>query len=70
MTGRRTLYGASKLAAELLVEEYRFNFSIPTTINRFGVIAGPYPWFETYLDACVRVVVWNGDGVPAVLVII
>lgn len=42
MTGRRTLYGATKLAAELLVEEYGFNFSIPTTVNRFGVIAGPW----------------------------
>ena len=42
LTGRRTLYGATKLAAELLVEEYRHNFSIPTVINRCGVIAGPW----------------------------
>jgi CDP-paratose 2-epimerase len=42
MTGRRTLYGATKLAAELLIEEYGFNFSIPTTVNRCGVIAGPW----------------------------
>jgi CDP-paratose 2-epimerase len=36
--GRRTLYGASKLAAELLLTEY----DIPWTINRFGVVAGPW----------------------------
>ena len=42
LRGRRTLYGATKLAAELLIEEYRFNFSIPTIVNRCGVIAGPW----------------------------
>lgn len=40
--GARTLYGATKLAAELLVAEYAETFAIPTVIDRCGVIAGPW----------------------------
>jgi CDP-paratose 2-epimerase len=42
LEGSRTLYGATKLAAELLVAEYATNFGIRTVINRCGVIAGPW----------------------------
>lgn len=38
LAGRRTSYGASKLAAELLLQES----AAPWTINRFGVVAGPW----------------------------
>jgi CDP-paratose 2-epimerase len=38
LAGPRTMYGASKLAAELLLTEY----DMPWTINRFGVVAGPW----------------------------
>lgn len=37
----RSLYGASKLASELVVQEYAETYKIPTVINRCGVIAGP-----------------------------
>lgn len=40
--GPRTLYGSTKLAAELLTTEFGEMFSIPTVINRCGVIAGPW----------------------------
>jgi CDP-paratose 2-epimerase len=40
--GARTLYGASKLAAELLIVEYAESFALPTVIDRCGVIAGPW----------------------------
>lgn len=40
--GSRTLYGATKLAAELLVAEYAETYGIATTVNRCGVIAGPW----------------------------
>jgi CDP-paratose 2-epimerase len=40
--GARTLYGASKLAAELLIVEYAESFGLPTAIDRCGVIAGPW----------------------------
>ncbi len=42
MSGPRTLYGATKLAAELLIAEYEANFGLRTVINRCGVIAGPW----------------------------
>ena len=42
LTGARTLYGTTKLAAELLVAEYAEQFPVRTVIDRFGVIAGPW----------------------------
>jgi CDP-paratose 2-epimerase len=42
MSGARTLYGATKLAAEHLIVEYSEMFSIPTVVNRCGVVAGPW----------------------------
>jgi CDP-paratose 2-epimerase len=42
LTGPRTLYGSTKLAAELLTAEFGEMFGIPTVVNRCGVIAGPW----------------------------
>jgi CDP-paratose 2-epimerase len=42
LNGTRTLYGTTKLAAELLVEEWRGSFGLPAVVNRCGVIAGPW----------------------------
>src|ERR1700687_5441384 len=42
LTGHRSLYGATKLAAELLVEEYRVMYGLRGVINRCGVISGPW----------------------------
>ena len=42
LEGPRTLYGATKLAAEHLVTEYAAAFGLPTVIDRCGVIAGPW----------------------------
>jgi CDP-paratose 2-epimerase len=42
LTGARTFYGATKLAAELLIEEYRAAFGLRAAIDRCGVIAGPW----------------------------
>jgi CDP-paratose 2-epimerase len=38
LAGQRTLYGATKLASELLLGEY----DLPWVVNRCGVIAGPW----------------------------
>jgi CDP-paratose 2-epimerase len=40
--GARTMYGATKLSAEHLVEDYADGYGLRTVINRFGVIAGPW----------------------------
>jgi CDP-paratose 2-epimerase len=42
MDGARTIYGASKLAAELLIEESREDSGLKAVVNRCGVIAGPW----------------------------
>ena len=42
LEGARTLYGATKLAAELLLTEYADSFGVRATIDRCGVIAGPW----------------------------
>ena len=42
LEGARTLYGATKLAAELLLTEYADGFGVRATIDRCGVIAGPW----------------------------
>ena len=42
VAGARTLYGATKLSAELLIEEYADAFGLRAATNRCGVIAGPW----------------------------
>lgn len=42
LTGARSLYGATKLAAELLIEEYRAMYGLRCVVNRCGVLAGPW----------------------------
>jgi len=42
LTGHRSLYGATKLASELVIEEYHEMYGLRTVINRCGVIAGPW----------------------------
>jgi CDP-paratose 2-epimerase len=37
----RSLYGASKLASELIIQEYVDTYGLKAVINRCGVIAGP-----------------------------
>ncbi|MEX0920634.1 MAG: NAD-dependent epimerase/dehydratase family protein [Candidatus Pacearchaeota archaeon] len=47
LDGYRSLYGASKLASELIMEEYNKIFGLKTIINRCGVIAGPWQMGKT-----------------------
>jgi len=42
LSGSRSLYGATKLASELLIEEYRQAYGLRAIINRCGVITGPW----------------------------
>jgi CDP-paratose 2-epimerase len=42
MEGTRSLYGYTKHAAELLIEEYRAAYGLRSVVNRCGVIAGPW----------------------------
>lgn len=42
LQGTRSLYGATKLASELFVQEYGVAYGLRTVANRCGVIAGPW----------------------------
>jgi len=42
LPGVRSFYGASKLASELLLQEYANSYGMKAIINRCGVIAGPW----------------------------
>jgi CDP-paratose 2-epimerase len=41
LAGARSLYGTTKLTAELLVEEYADAYGLGFIINRFGLLTGP-----------------------------
>jgi len=42
LNGPRSLYGMSKLAAELMLEEYADAYGLRYIVNRFGLLAGPW----------------------------
>jgi CDP-paratose 2-epimerase len=42
VTGARSFYGFTKLAAEQMIEEYRVTYGLKAVTNRCGVIAGPW----------------------------
>jgi CDP-paratose 2-epimerase len=74
LTGARTLYGTTKLAAELLIEEYRETYGVAAVINRCGVVAGPWQmgkvdqgvftfWMLAhYFDRPLQYLGFNGSG--------
>jgi CDP-paratose 2-epimerase len=55
LNGYRSLYGATKLASELLIHEYNHFYGLKTVINRCGVLTGP--WQMGKIDQGV-VVLW------------
>ena len=42
LDGARSLYGTTKLASELIIQEYQEFFNLKTVINRCGVLTGPW----------------------------
>jgi CDP-paratose 2-epimerase len=42
LNGYRSLYGATKLASELLISEYRQAYGLRAIVNRCGVLTGPW----------------------------
>ena len=74
LEGARTLYGATKLAAEHLVTEYAQTYRLRTVIDRCGVIAGPWQmgkvdqgvftyWMLAHvLDRPLRYIGFGGTG--------
>lgn len=42
ISGARSLYGTTKLASEMILQEYIYNYGLKGIINRCGVITGPW----------------------------
>jgi CDP-paratose 2-epimerase len=47
LAGHRSIYGATKLASELMIQEYRALFDLKAVINRCGVLTGPWQFGRT-----------------------
>jgi CDP-paratose 2-epimerase len=74
LDGARSLYGATKLSAELLIAEYRATYDLKAVVDRFGVIAGPWQmgkvdqgvftyWMLAHvLDRPLRYLGYGGSG--------
>ncbi len=72
--GVRSIYGATKLASELLIAEYRAAFGVRAIVNRCGVISGPWQmgkvdqgvfslWMARHLHGgSLTYNGWNGTG--------
>ena len=77
--GQRTVYGLSKLIADVSCQEYAHAFDLPLVINRFGVIAGTgqfakldqgwVVWWAIahYFKLPLKYIGWNGKQVRDVL---
>ena len=64
LTGARTLYGTTKLAAELLIEEYRAAFGVRAVVDRCGVIAGPWQMGKAEQGVFTHWVLSHHFGLP------
>ncbi|MFB0946364.1 MAG: CDP-paratose 2-epimerase [Spirosomataceae bacterium] len=42
LEGARSLYGTTKLASELIIQEYQEFYGLKTVVNRCGVLTGPW----------------------------
>lgn len=77
LAGARSLYGATKLAAELVLAEFVHAYGLKALVNRCGVIAGPGQWSRvdqgvvTHWMAChhyqrpLAYIGWGGRGKQA-----
>jgi CDP-paratose 2-epimerase len=74
LAGERSIYGATKLCGELMVQEYAAAYGLRAAITRCGVIAGPWQmgkvdqgvfslWVAAHLFGLpLRYVGWGGTG--------
>lgn len=74
LEGARSLYGASKLCSELLIQEYSAMYGVRAIINRCGVLTGPWQmgkvdqgvftlWVAMhYFERELSYIGWGGSG--------
>jgi len=70
----RSLYGTTKLASEMLIEEYRHAYGLEAIVNRCGIITGPWQmgkvdqgvfvlWVAAhYFEKSLSYIGYNGTG--------
>ena len=58
LNGPKTIYGLTKLASEMFIEEFSYAFNIKYIINRCGVISGPLQ-FGKQDQGFVSLWIWN-----------
>lgn len=64
LTGVRSLYGATKLCSELMMQEYMAAYGIKGVINRCGVLTGPWQMGKVdqgFVVLWVARHLWSGD---------
>ncbi|SRR6266545_3727127 len=64
MSGARSLYGFTKLAAEQLIEEYRAGYALKAVVNRCGVVAGPWQFGKVDQGVASFWVMMHHFGLP------
>jgi CDP-paratose 2-epimerase len=64
LAGARTLYGASKLSAELLIAEYAETYGLDAVVDRCGVIAGPWQMGKVDQGVFTFWMLWHHLGRP------
>ena len=77
--GAHSVYGLSKVCADLICQEWTRAFGVPTVVNRFGVLAGPgqfgkcaQGWVAWWVIAAlfelpIQYIGWKGKQVRDVL---
>jgi CDP-paratose 2-epimerase len=64
LEGARSLYGTTKLASELLIQEYNEFYGLQTVVNRCGVITGPWQMGKVDQGVMVLWVARHYFGLP------
>lgn len=74
ISGARSLYGVTKYAGELFIEEYAASYDLQAVVNRCGVLAGPWQmgkvdqgffalWTARHLfSGCLSYMGFGGEG--------
>ena len=77
--GAHSVYGLSKICADLICQEWARAFDVPTVVNRFGVLAGPgqfgkcaqgwVAWWAiaAHFDFPLQYIGWKGKQVRDIL---
>jgi CDP-paratose 2-epimerase len=64
MDGTRSLYGMTKLSAEMMIEEYSEAYGFRYIVNRCGLLTGPWQMATSEQGVVAQWVAWHHFGKP------